>query len=60
MKKRLFFILLFTAFLSSCLQDNYENPPSNGVDPNMTANITIAQLKALYLGTAIQLDDSWL
>lgn len=58
MKKQVFILFLLTALLSSCIQDNFENPPSNGVDPNMTANITIAQLKALYFGTAIELDDS--
>lgn len=58
MKKQLLILLLFTGLLSSCIQDNYENPPNDGVDPNMTATITIAQLKALYFGTAIQLDDS--
>lgn len=58
MKKRLFILLLLTGLVSSCIQNNFENPPSNGVDPDMTANITIAQLKALYFGTAIELDDS--
>jgi hypothetical protein len=58
MKKLLLISVLFTGLLSSCIQDNFENPPNNGVDPDFTANITIAQLKALYVGTAIELDDS--
>ncbi len=58
MKKHFFFLILLAGLLSSCLQQNIPDPDSNAVDPNMTATITIAQLKALYFGTAIQLDDS--
>ncbi len=58
MKKQFLFLILLTGLFSSCIQDNFDNPPTNGVDPNMTANITIAGLKAMYTGTALQLPDS--
>lgn len=58
MRRYLVIILFATGLMTSCVQDNYENPPGDDVDPNMTATITIAQLKALYFGTAIELHDS--
>jgi hypothetical protein len=58
MSRKLLIAFLFTGFFSSCIQENFENPPNNGVDPNLTANFTIAGLKSLYAGTAIQLPDS--
>jgi hypothetical protein len=60
MQRKIFIALLFTGLFYSCIQENYENPPNNGVDPNLTANMTIAQLKAMYTigGPAIQLHDS--
>ena len=48
-------IALFTALLlagiSSCVKEKYTTPPLNNVDPNLTANATIADLKALYTST---------
>lgn len=58
MKKQLLILVFIAGLFSSCIQENFDNPPSNGVDPDMTATITIAQLKALYTGVALELDDS--
>lgn len=58
MKRKLFLVIALVGLFTSCIQDNYTDPPNNGVDPNLTANFTIANLKALYTGTAIQLPDS--
>jgi hypothetical protein len=58
MKKQLLILVFIAGLFSSCIQENFDNPPSNGVDPDMTATITIAQLKSLYTGVALELDDS--
>lgn len=58
MKKQFLLLFMLTGLLTSCIQDNFDNPPTNGVDPDITPTITIADLKAMYTGTAIQLDDS--
>lgn len=56
--KLLLFLTLITFGLSSCIQDNFDNPPVNGTDPDMTATITLADLKAMYTGTAFEITDS--
>jgi hypothetical protein len=35
--------------LSSCVKEDFDNPPSTNVDPDITANRTIAQLKSLAI-----------
>lgn len=42
--------------ISSCVKDDFDNPPSDGQDPAITVNTTIAQLKALYSGSIIQIN----
>jgi len=58
MKKRLFIFLFITGLVTSCIPDDHDLPPTTGADPNIRVTATIAQLKAMYSGTAIQLHDS--
>jgi hypothetical protein len=58
MKRKFLIMLVFAGLFSSCIQENFQPPANNGVDPNLTANFSIAALKALYVGTAIELPDS--
>ncbi len=42
-------MVLFLAFsLSSCRDDNFDEPPINGNDPSLTVNMTIDSLKNIY------------
>lgn len=49
---------LCVTFFSSCLKNNFDEPPVNGNDPNLATTHTIAELKALYLGTRVEITDS--
>jgi hypothetical protein len=49
---RLLLIALTAASLSGCVKKDYDEPDTANVDPNLTANLTIAQLRALAVGTA--------
>jgi len=51
-------LLIACAGLNSCIHDDFDQPPVDGVDPNLTPNITIADLKAMYSGTHFQITDS--
>lgn len=51
-------IALVVTFFSSCIKNNYDAPPVNGSDPNLTPTHTIAQLKQMYAGSRIELTDS--
>ena len=44
---------LITVNLSSCREEDFDEPPINGTDPNLTANITIDSLKNLYRDSII-------
>lgn len=44
--------------LSACIKNNYDAPPVDGTDPNLTPTMTIAQFKQLYTGTRIEIQDS--
>lgn len=46
-------VMLYAAVLTSCVKQDVDNPPANGLDPGLTANKTIAQIKALYVSGAI-------
>ena len=52
------FATLFT--FNSCVEDKFDTPPAGGTDPNLTANITIADLKAAYTGTPIQITNDYI
>ena len=44
-----FYFLFATLFiLASCVDDDFDNPPLDGEDPNITVNTTIAELLALH------------
>jgi hypothetical protein len=58
MKKSLYIFLLITGLVTSCIPDDHDLPPTTGADPNILVTSTIAQLKAMYSGTALQLHDS--
>ncbi len=52
-------VLLYTATFTSCVKDEVDEPPAFGTDPAITVNKTIAQLKALYTGTFMQIDSNY-
>ncbi|CAN5505296.1 hypothetical protein BH11BAC2_BH11BAC2_05020 [soil metagenome] len=45
--------LLISLAFTACRKDDFDAPPSNGVDPNLTANISIKEFKDLYYDTII-------
>lgn len=51
-------LLLMAGGFSSCIHDDFDQPPVGGTDPNLTVTTTIADLKAMYTGTRIQITDS--
>lgn len=58
--KSFFSILTIIFFLASVLtscNENFDEPPVEGQDPNIEANISIAALKAKYLGTAVKITE---
>eukprot|EP01034_Spumella_vulgaris_P006617 gene6617-8418_t len=51
-------VALVVTTLSSCIKDNYDEPPVNGSDPNLTVTHTIRNLKHLFNGTSsVQITD---
>jgi len=58
MKNKLLILLMITGLVTSCIPEDHDLPPTTGSDPNIEVTATIAQLKALYTGTAMQLHDS--
>ena len=42
------FPLLFLGLLTACVDQEFDAPPVDGEDPGLTANTTIAELKALH------------
>ena len=58
MKKFFLFLLILAGLLSSCIQDDFDLPPTTGADPNIDVTATISQVKAMYSGTAFQLSDT--
>jgi len=58
MKKFLFPVFLLLLSLSSCIKDDFDAPPADGEDPDITANTTIAQLKQLFTSSPVQITDS--
>jgi hypothetical protein len=56
LKKHLLTVLLFTVValsITSCRKDDFDEPPLNGADPNLTVNMTIDSLKRLYKDSII-------
>ncbi len=53
------FTLVIMLFMSSCVDKEFDEPPIDGTDPELTATHTIAQIKALYVaGQASALPDT--
>lgn len=44
--------------LSACIKNNYDAPPVDGTDPNLTPTMSIAQFKQLYTGSRFEVEDS--
>lgn len=51
-------VLTFIFSLSSCIKDDFDAPPADGEDPDITANTTIAQLKQRFTGAPVAITDS--
>lgn len=46
---------------NSCLKEDFDQPPTEGTDPGLTANATIAQLKGLHtLGELEPITEDWI
>lgn len=43
-----FLILFVFAGLTACVDQEFDEPPVDGIDPGLTANATVAELKNLY------------
>jgi hypothetical protein len=50
-------LMAVTLFFSSCVKDKFDEPPVDGPFPDITANITIRDLKNLYTGSVVQITD---
>jgi hypothetical protein len=54
------FVAIIAVSFSSCVKKDFDSPPSTNVDPNVTANRTIAQIKTLADpgGAILRIDDN--
>lgn len=54
-----FTLLLSVLFLAtSCVKEDFDEPPAEGTDPDITVNATIADVKAFYQpGNYVQIDE---
>jgi len=50
-----FFAVVFFAGLSSCVKEKFNTPPVSNTDPDLTANSSIAAIKALYTNGPVQI-----
>ena len=48
MKKNLFYLMACLLLVTACTKKEFDEPPANGSDPNLTANLTIDSLKIKY------------
>ena len=56
MRKNLFITALATALFSSCVKDEFDQPPAGGADPVVSGTyITIDALKALFTGSNLHI-----
>jgi len=58
MKKYFVVLLVSIGLFSSCVPNDAELPPVTGEDPNIEVTATIAEVKAMYTGTAFELSDT--
>ena len=47
--KFFFPIFILSTVFNACIKENFDQPPTGGVDPNLTATTTIAELKAMHV-----------
>ncbi|MBI1226819.1 MAG: hypothetical protein GC192_16405 [Bacteroidetes bacterium] len=53
--------LFLGVLFNACLKEDFDQPPTEGTDPGLTANATIAQLKALHtLGELETITEDWI
>ncbi len=53
--------LFLSVVFNACLKEDFDQPPTDGADPGLTANATIAQLKALHtLGELETIAEDWI
>lgn len=53
--------LLLGLVFTACIKEDFDQPPTDGSDPGLTANATIAQLKALHsLGSLETITEDWI
>lgn len=45
--------IFFVTGMSSCVKENFDNPPFGGTDPNVVVNFSIDSVKARYLNTGV-------
>ena len=50
--------LLPALWLTSCVKDDFDAPPATGSDPDVVANATIADVKALFVDNEVRVIDS--
>lgn len=55
---KFFTVFAVVLFFSSCIKDDFDAPPADGEDPDITANTTIAQLKQRFVSAPVQITDS--
>jgi hypothetical protein len=57
----IFFFFALATLLPSCLDEDFDQPPTGGVDPGLTANLTILDLKKKHaLGGFETIDSNWI
>lgn len=49
--------LFSTNFMTSCVKDKFDTPPTNGEDPALTVTTTISELKQLFEGEPVEITD---
>ena len=53
--------LFLGVVFSACLKEDFDQPPTEGIDPGLTANATIAQLKGLHtIGQLETVTEDWI
>jgi hypothetical protein len=53
-------MFLTLALVTSCRKDDFDEPPMNGADPNLSVNMNIDSLKSYYVGNILRIDSNWI
>lgn len=62
-RKSLLYIMLLAITglsISSCRKDDFDEPPMNGADPNLSVNMKIDSLKNMYTGSIFKVTNDWI